>query len=233
MKLRIPYPILFAVYPVIFLFSKNVDKVSYTYILAPLVVVLVTTLLLLFLLSFILRNSVKRDITASLIITSFFSYGLVSHLINNLKVAEYLPSVTGFYKSEYLLVLAAFIFFIASFWIDMTRRDLKDISKYINRFAFILILFPIVNIITFEVTETGGLLNEAYLPHERENIIPTEVAGINPDIYYIILDAYPGADVLERVYQFNNTPFLEYLTENGFYVANKSKPNCRVHQLMS
>lgn len=46
-----------------------------------------------------------------------------------------------------------------------------------------------------------------------------------PDIYYIIVDAYARADILEEVYQFDNSDFLSYLTEKGFYVAQKSRAN--------
>ena len=50
-------------------------------------------------------------------------------------------------------------------------------------------------------------------------------AGTRPDIYYIIVDAYAGADILEELYQFDNSEFLSYLTEKGFYVAQKSRAN--------
>ena len=46
-----------------------------------------------------------------------------------------------------------------------------------------------------------------------------------PDIYYIILDAYARADILEEIYQFDNTEFLSDLTQRGFYVAQKSRTN--------
>ncbi|MCK4472467.1 MAG: sulfatase-like hydrolase/transferase, partial [Anaerolineae bacterium] len=45
------------------------------------------------------------------------------------------------------------------------------------------------------------------------------------DIYYIIVDAYARADILEEVYHFDNSEFLSYLAEKGFYVADKSVTN--------
>ena len=46
-----------------------------------------------------------------------------------------------------------------------------------------------------------------------------------PDIYYIIVDAYARADILEDVYRFDNSEFLSYLAETGFYVAHRSRAN--------
>ncbi len=51
------------------------------------------------------------------------------------------------------------------------------------------------------------------------------VSGSLPDIYYIIVDAYARADMLEEIYQFDNSEFLSYLAEKGFYVADKSTTN--------
>ncbi|HEM61567.1 MAG TPA: hypothetical protein ENO24_04700, partial [Chloroflexi bacterium] len=45
------------------------------------------------------------------------------------------------------------------------------------------------------------------------------------DIYYIILDGYARADVLQEVYQYDNTEFIEYLSSKGFYVASESRSN--------
>jgi len=46
-----------------------------------------------------------------------------------------------------------------------------------------------------------------------------------PDIYYIILDAYSGADVLHGLYGLDNRPFLDSLRSKGFFVADDSHTN--------
>jgi hypothetical protein len=46
-----------------------------------------------------------------------------------------------------------------------------------------------------------------------------------PDIYYVILDMYARADYLEEIYHYDNFEFLSFLTDRGFYVANKSRAN--------
>ena len=58
------------------------------------------------------------------------------------------------------------------------------------------------------------------------------LSGSSPDIYYIILDMYARADVLEDVYHYDNSEFLSFLTDKGFYVASKSRTNYH-HTLQS
>jgi hypothetical protein len=49
--------------------------------------------------------------------------------------------------------------------------------------------------------------------------------GANPDIFYIIIDGYGRQDILNDLYGFDNSDFLNSLEERGFYVANKSMSN--------
>ena len=47
-------------------------------------------------------------------------------------------------------------------------------------------------------------------------------AEADPDIYVVLLDGYPRADVLEHAFQYDNGPFLSGLEERGFSVATES-----------
>jgi hypothetical protein len=46
-----------------------------------------------------------------------------------------------------------------------------------------------------------------------------------PDIYYIIVDGYAREDVLKSIYNFDNSDFLMYLNQQGFYIPSKSQSN--------
>jgi hypothetical protein len=52
-----------------------------------------------------------------------------------------------------------------------------------------------------------------------------------PDIYVILLDAYPRADVLSRRFDYDNAPFLDALVDRGFEVARASHSNYLLTQL--
>ena len=46
-----------------------------------------------------------------------------------------------------------------------------------------------------------------------------------PSIYYIVLDGYARADVLQELYQYDNSEFIDGLEKRGFYVAARSRAN--------
>jgi hypothetical protein len=46
-----------------------------------------------------------------------------------------------------------------------------------------------------------------------------------PDIYLILLDGYPRADTLQRLFGFDNSPFLSELRSRGFEIAAGSRSN--------
>jgi hypothetical protein len=53
----------------------------------------------------------------------------------------------------------------------------------------------------------------------------SDSAQEKPDIYYIILDGYPRADVLEEIFKYDNSPFINDLKELGFVVPENSHSN--------
>jgi hypothetical protein len=46
-----------------------------------------------------------------------------------------------------------------------------------------------------------------------------------PDIYLIIVDGYGRADFLEDVYAYDNSQFMDFLKEEGFYIAEMGTSN--------
>lgn len=50
-------------------------------------------------------------------------------------------------------------------------------------------------------------------------------AASPPDIYYIVLDGYVRADILNELYQFNNSEFIESLEALGFMVPTQNHSN--------
>jgi hypothetical protein len=54
---------------------------------------------------------------------------------------------------------------------------------------------------------------------------PQSAPQTSPDIYYIILDGYGRADMLQSVYGYDNTPFLQALRDLGFVVADDGRSN--------
>lgn len=50
-------------------------------------------------------------------------------------------------------------------------------------------------------------------------------AATQPDVYYIILDAFASHDTLKEFGAYDNTEFIDFLKSKGFYVVDKARSN--------
>ncbi len=212
MKRSLPvHPILIALFPVASLFSYNVGEVEPLETLRPALVVLALVLLLWLLLRLATRDSQKAALLTSALVLFFFSIERI--LPKGLQVAD----VT--IRHRYLTLLGLAALAAIAYWLMRARGSMEKVTASANAAALILFLLPVATA-TYALTHahgraqpSPGLASAAEAPSER------------PDIYYIILDSYNRADVLKRVYGYDNSAFLRALAERGFYVADESRPN--------
>jgi hypothetical protein len=95
----------------------------------------------------------------------------------------------------------------------------KNTLASVNLMAILLLLFPGMDAMFYAVWRG------APFPSRTDHALSGSPTSSRPDIYYIILDAYPRADVLLEKYGYDNTPFLQSLKDLGFYVAECSQSN--------
>jgi len=214
------YPFLFAIFPVIFLYSHNIDEVSFNTIFIPLFFSL--SIMLLFWLIFILsiKNKQKAALLTFLLVFAFFSYGHFVNLINNIVFKEIDISAI------YLIIFWIILFISISIPVIKMRKNLGNATQILNIFVSALVLFSFSKIAIFhfstlnypkskiEISEDLKLSSEMSLKKEEL-----------PDIYYLIFDRYANSKTLKEYYGYDNSDFLNYLKEKGFYIASESKNN--------
>ncbi|MHA2429196.1 MAG: sulfatase-like hydrolase/transferase, partial [Candidatus Hermodarchaeia archaeon] len=106
-------------------------------------------------------------------------------------------------------------------WVSRKLRNPANVIKFFNIFGIALILLPVSTIISHQLEGSKDkLIRSGFNPG-----IQPDINRISPDIYYIILDGYARADILEEIYGYDNSDFVNYLQERGFYVAEKSCSN--------
>jgi len=163
------------------------------------------------------RDSVKAGLSASGAIVLFFSYGHVLNLIETWNV--------GIDPSGLLLVIWAGLFTGWLYWVLRRARTLKPLSNALNLVAIALNVFPIYTILTYSdrpvsIQDLAADYSQQFQIDSASS--PTEDP---PDIYYIVLDAYARADVLQELYNYDNSGFLEALEARGFHVDDEAMAN--------
>ena len=130
--LPVVYPLLFAMCPILLLYSANVAEVSPSEIVMPTVIALGSTLLLLVLSGLILRDIRKAGIAVSIFLLLFFSYGNIFLLMGEW------DSVHNF-----LLPIWVILFICATYFVIKTRRDLHRFTIILSIVAIVIFILPV------------------------------------------------------------------------------------------
>jgi len=92
----------------------------------------------------------------------------------------------------------------------------------LNVTALVLVAVPAVGIV-FHETRTA--LRDVDIGQVSIENLDWAGSGDLPDIYYLVFDRYPGGQTLSDVFGFDNSEFVDYLTDRGFSVASESVAN--------
>ncbi len=215
-KSLVIHPFLFALFPILSIFSHNVGELYLSAIVTPIIMVICFTLVMFVILSLIIKDRNKAGIIVSLSLLLFFSYGLLFYSAYSI-IGEKI-------KHGYVLVVCGIVLISGVYSTIKTHRNLRRLTIVLNLVAAFLVAMPAVRIAAFEAQhwlasrDDEGVETQSRAPDSDES-------EKLPSIYYLILDGYGRADILKHVYQYDNSEFLKYLTQKGFYVANKSRSN--------
>jgi hypothetical protein len=218
-KSMVIHPFLFAIFPVLYLYSHNIREVFLKWTLAPAAITLVCTFLLWVVLVFLCKEKNRAGLLLSLFAVYFFSYG---HFVGTLR--NFWTAARKFGSQTWLFSIWTAAFLVAAYFAFKIRKHTTNLTKIMNVIAFCLIGFSLINIVRFE-SESAILREDTIAVWPEGSSSFSKVQGTCPNIYYIILDAYAGNDILKESFDYDNSTFLEQLSHRGFFVANKSRAN--------
>lgn len=208
------HPFLFGVFTTIFIFTFNVHLVKIQDLIFPIVIIISIIIGLTIPIKILLKNKKKTAFIISIIAILFFSYGHFYEIIEN--------DIDNF-QHKFLLVIFFIIFAVGVYYFVRTKRKLDNATKITNGVSIVIILFSIMNLGMYFVDDTSEFdINQVENQNISKNILNETTV---PDIYYIILDAYAGQDSLEKHFDFDNSEFYEFLSENNFYVVKHAHSN--------
>ncbi|HUF00230.1 MAG TPA: hypothetical protein VMN99_13310 [Anaerolineales bacterium] len=211
------HPLFFAAYPVLALVGININEVEPAVLWRPLIVLVFSAMILLALLRFVSQDWHRTALLLSIFIFLFFTYGHVYFYLKKIDVAGFILG-----RHRQMVPLWVGMGVLAGWWVMRKLRNPQAFTPVLNLLAVFLLIYPAFQTISYviqrEETEKAALA----VAQAKGATLPL---GYAPDIYYIILDAYGRADVLQEMFGYDNTPFLQSLEQRGFYVAACSQSN--------
>ena len=218
-KQRVFHPLLFAAYPILFLFSNNVWQTDASVIWIPLALVLGVTTLSWLLLSHVLRDKAKAAVITSNAVILMFVYEPVHGVLfgqHGLAVARH----------RFLLPVFGSLLLLGIYLVMRARKHVQVVNGFMNVVAVTLVIVALPDLGNWAVKRSMASIDSvsAIRPREDEHVT-LSMPDSAPDIYYIILDGYMRSDLMSEVLGYDNGEFVGYLEGKGFYVASKSRSN--------
>ena len=207
-------PLLFATFPVVFIWAENVrGAFALRTVAGVLAVVLAGTLGVFAVFLFLTRNPKKAGLATTAIVILFFSFGHVAYRLEiGARTIEELGLLVG-----WLLLLAAALVLV------LTRggQAPPTLFRTLSSIAGVLVLLNVVQIARFSPAVAVGAT--AVRPFDTSGW--TMPNGVPRDVYYLVFDRYANEHTFAEQYGFDNQPFLRALQERGFYVVHDAVAN--------
>jgi hypothetical protein len=207
--------LLFTFYPLLFLWAMNISQIDPIVVIRPFLFTLFGSVVLYALIYMIFRDLVKAGLVGFLFLLAFFSYGHVYYWTRSVPFLKILNHHT-ILAPLYLVLLGL------ATWGVLRIKKVGNLVRYLNLLGLFLVLLQV------------GELSYAYIRSSYADSRPVKVQSSlslttaprnMPDIYVIVLDTYMRSDALKQDLGYDNSAFLDQLTQMGFYVANCSRPN--------
>lgn len=170
----------------------------------------------------IIKSRYMSAFTATLLTILILNVGRIFDFARGTSVANsYGIRVVGI---VIFLLLLAGIIALVSLISRKGQSAKKALTKILIIMAAAMVLASTVQLVvggfSSRIKETNSSFDISKIPNNL------------PDIYYIVLDGYTREDVLEHLYEFDNSQFLGGLEDRGFYIAEKSFSNY-THSVLS
>ena len=223
------YPFVAAIYPLWFLYVGNLGQVSASAALVASVVALAAVAILLWVASRLAKSRDVGALAVTIIIAGFYAYGPVHDIyvragtVDEMAPAARWLSTTLADHTKLTAVMLGLCALVIALIVKRRSNISAQLTGACNIAAAALAVILLGRLAT-------ALWQDQTLVAESDVNVATlgskvSVLGYNPDIYYIIVDGYARADVLQEYYGFDNTEFLSGLAKRGFTVNDSSRAN--------
>ncbi|MDP9467604.1 MAG: hypothetical protein M3P32_02530 [Chloroflexota bacterium] len=207
------YPFQAAAFPVVYLYAQNVQEAIPPFdVLLPLGMSLGIALIALLIIRALTGSSEAAALITTLLVALFFTYGMAWQWFGD----------TLWHGHWVLAGASALVAVIGISWFRRLVAWAPRLTVPLNAVGGTLLAANVIVIGAFflnmrpGVVVTGPGLTMSPAPSPGQEL---------PDVYWVILDRYGSGNVIDKYYDYDNSPFLDELRARGFYVAEHATAN--------
>ncbi|MHB8094835.1 MAG: hypothetical protein ACYDH0_07820 [Candidatus Aminicenantales bacterium] len=205
-------PLLFSIYPSIFLYTHNIEMLSLRQLARPLLFASILAGLVFSASKLVLKENGKASLAATLFLIMFWNYDSLFNGIHHILDLNH----------WHILPLLLFIYGHLVYFINALRKRsiFENLNKAALAMASALIAFNLIALIPAEVHKHQRRSKKSTYQKVSQK---TSRPGTYPDIYLIILDEYARLDTIKEEWGYDNDEFSDFIIDKGFFVADKSE----------
>ncbi len=200
-------PTIFAIGFILNLYIGNISELFLSSLVTPVTSAILVSLVITIISSLLLRNKTKGVTLASLFVILFFA------------LRDVLPKM----NQEFVLAIGIALVVLAFIFLKRTKRNLDSLGKFFLITSLLLFGIAVFRITQYEIKKSNEPVISS--PLKLPVVSSTTSKADVPDIYYIVPDSYSASKSLFKYYNFDNSQFLNFLTEKGFFIASDSASN--------
>ena len=214
---NIPFhPFLLVFYFVLSLLGLNISQLFPQEAIRAVLFVFAFASMILIIMRLVFKDWQRGALAASLLLVLFFTYGHVYNFLENA-----IPAL-----GRHRLLLPFWVLLaVMGLWLIAERiKNPIPITRAVNIAALVALIFPIYQIASWEVQQSRMGGNTVVAIPGIGNLELAEGQS-SPDVYFIVLDMYARQDLLNEIYNYDNSGFIDDLKQLGFQVIDCSLSN--------
>jgi hypothetical protein len=206
------HPFLLAAYPILFLYSANLDEVLPIDAIDPLIWSLGAVAVLLGVLTIALRNPAGAALVASVLVVAWYFFGHVAPAFRDAGLGEEIELVAWSLVVGLSLVVAL-----------RAGPALSQINLGANVVALVLVALTLSTIVPYETARATERPPPAAVDDQS---LPTATRHPDRDIFYLVFDRYGSDWSMEHRWGIDND-LTGWLSDRGFQVVPGARANYR------
>jgi len=215
---QVYHPLLFVLFPILFLYAQNAYLMRLKDVVGPLVEFVLGVVALTVILVLILRNVVKGALMATILVFLFFTFG---HVVAALPDFRILFGETEIGRSGLVFLIWCLIIYYSFKSIRKSDKDFLKLTRVLNFIGLVLVAVQIIHGGYVLLTRVNAADNVEKNTIAQQSALPEK----RPDVYFLILDGYGRSDVLKEIFGYDNSEFISFLEDRGFVVMDKGHSN--------
>ena len=228
-RIYILQPIGIAIMPVLSLMANNVDRVGVDWVIRPFMIYIAVAILLLIAIRKFSKDWRSAALTSSLLLIVILQFGRLPALLTSLITELFGSTFAGIQEEEHRILLSA-IFLLPILLVFAILFFIRKRPRCFRAVEVLIYLILLSSIATSAIFIGRHILTLIQFENARDSQTTSNIQVSGdieefPDVYYLILDGYARADVLQDIYAYDNSAFLDFLEQEDCYVGMNSIAN--------